>query len=283
MYQMSEGKGKMRKQIKRLCMFLFLWLLALGCGGCGSETGAGLKGYKIYRVEGSDALELTQFVIDLAKQETGIRLKNTADEEENWISLLSEEGSANEYGYTVQGMGPNAFTIARDGNRLFLLAGTDAGLKRGCRYLFVHLVDGQGRLLLDDGETYADAGQDMKDGIYIGSTPVAEYTIFYGDKSAASVCEELREFIYRTDGELLPVADLKNPGGVWDRAVCGQRIGERDGADRNQERGGFHSGGGRGCPEAGNVSVREHLSGMDGRRRIRCPYQQRRGDDLCAG
>ena len=214
MYQMSEGKGKMRKQIKRLCMLLFLWMLTLGCGGCGSETGARLKSYKIYRVEGSDALELTQFVMDLAKQEADIRLKNTADEEENWISLLSEEGSANGYGYTVEGMGPNAFTIARDGNHLFLLARTDAGLKRGCRYLFAHLVDGQGRLLLEDGETYADAGQDMKDGIYIGSAPIAEYTIFYGDKSAVPVCGELQEFIYRTDGDLLSVADSKNREGA---------------------------------------------------------------------
>ncbi len=214
MYQMSEGKGKMRKQIKRLCMLLFLWMLTLGCGGCGSETGARLKSYKIYRVEGSDALELTQFVMDLAKQEADIRLKNTADEEENWISLLSEEGSANGYGYTVEGMGPNAFTIARDGNHLFLLARTDAGLKRGCRYLFAHLVDGQGRLLLEDGETYADAGQDMKDGIYIGSAPIAEYTIFYGDKSTVPVCGELQEFIYRTDGDLLSVADSKNREGA---------------------------------------------------------------------
>lgn len=200
--------------MKRWCMILFMWILLLCCSGCGSETGERLKNFKIYRVEGSDALELTQFLMGLARQEANIRLKNTANEEENCISLLSEEGSANEYGYTVEGMGPRAFTIVRDGNYLFLLGRTDEGLKRACRYLFSNLVDEQGRLLLAEGEVYADTGKKMKDAIYIGNRPIGEYKILYGDKRAESVCRELQDFIYRTDGELVQVADLKNREGA---------------------------------------------------------------------
>ncbi len=200
--------------MKRLFTVLFLCALLVCCGGCGNDAGTRMKSYRIYRVEGSDSSEMNQFLIDTARQQAGIRLKNSADEGADWISLLSEEESANEYGYTVEGMGPKGFTITRDGNHLFLLARTDEGLKRACRYLFGGLVDGRGRLLLADGEVYADTGRGMKDAIYIGDAPIGEYTILYGDKSAKAVCEELRDYIYRTDGELLTVADSKSREGA---------------------------------------------------------------------
>lgn len=214
MCQADGRECKMSRQMKQLCTILFLCALLFCCGGCGSDGGARIKSYRIYRVEGTDPLEMTQFLTDMARQQAGARLKNTADEGADWISLLSEEGSANEYGYTVEGMEPKGFTIARDGNHLFLLARTDEGLKRACRYLFDSLVDGQGRLLLADGQVYADTGRDMKDAIYIGDAPIGEYTILYGDKGAKAACEELRDYIYRTDGELLAVADSKSREGA---------------------------------------------------------------------
>lgn len=204
----------MRKTIKPLGMLLLMWILILSCGGCGSESETKIGNYKIYRVEGDDALGLTEFLMDLAKQEAGVQLKNTADEEKNWISLLTWESSANTYGYTVEGMEPNAFTIVRDQNHLFILSQTENGLKRGCRYLFSNLVDEQGTLLLSDKEIYGDTGRDLKEAIYIGEKPIGEYEIAYQDKTVVPVCEELRDFIYQTDGELLPVVEGQSKEGA---------------------------------------------------------------------
>lgn len=204
----------MRKRMKGSGMVFLLCVLTIVCCSCGRQTGAKLSDYRIYRVEGSDGLEMTGFLTDLAKQEAGIRLKNTADAETCWMSLLSAEGSANEYGYTVEGMEPGGFTIVREGNHLFLLARTDAGLKRACRYLFGSLVDGGGELLLADGQVYADTGRDLKEAVYIGNVSIGEYRILYGDKGAEPVCEELRDYIYRTSGDLLTVADLGSGEGA---------------------------------------------------------------------
>ncbi len=203
----------MRRAKRPLGMLLLIWILILGCGGCGSGSDTKIGSYKIYRVEGEDAIGLTEFLMELARQEAGVKLKNTADEEKNWISLLTWETSANTYGYTLEGMEPNAFTIVRDENHLFILSQTEDGLKRGCRYLFSNLVDDQGTLLLDDREIYGDAGRDLKEAIYIGENPIGEYEIAYQDKAAAPVCEELRDFIYQTDGELLPVTEGKSKEG----------------------------------------------------------------------
>ena len=51
-------------------------------------------------MEGEDPAGLTRFLIDLAKEEAGARLKNTADSQAAGINLLLSEASANEYGYT---------------------------------------------------------------------------------------------------------------------------------------------------------------------------------------
>ena len=127
---------------RRGTLLLLTGLVSLFCwAGCGRQEGERLKDYGIYRVEGEDSMVLTQFVMDLAQEKTDIKLKNVPGDQENWISLISHEESANEYGYTVERMDDNAFTIVRNEGHLFFLARTDQGMERACRYFFGNLVE----------------------------------------------------------------------------------------------------------------------------------------------
>ncbi len=183
-----------------------LWIgLVIFCCGCSGKAGENLKDYKVYRVEGEDPAELTRFFIDLAKEETGARLKNTADSQAAGINLLLSEASANEYGYTITEMTPRGFSICRQENQIFLLSPTEEGIRRACRYFLDSLVEEDGSLLLAQGEWYTDTGRDLREAVYIGDTAIGEYVIQYDDKDALSACEELQSYIYRTSGDMLAV------------------------------------------------------------------------------
>lgn len=192
---------------RRGTLLLLTGLVSLFCwAGCGRQEGERLKDYGIYRVEGEDSMVLTQFVMDLAQEKTDIKLKNVPGDQENWISLISHEESANEYGYTVERMDDNAFTIVRNEGHLFFLARTDQGMERACRYFFGNLVEQNGDLLFPEGSVYADTGAGVKEGVWIGDVPIEEYAILCGGKEERPVGEELRDFIYETTGRaFLPV------------------------------------------------------------------------------
>lgn len=168
---------------RRGTLLLLTGLVSLFCwAGCGRQEGERLKDYGIYRVEGEDSMVLTQFVMDLAQEKTDIKLKNVPGDQENWISLISHEESANEYGYTVERMDDNAFTIVRNEGHLFFLARTDQGMERACRYFFGNLVERNGDLLFPEGSVYADTGAGVKEGVWIGDVPIEEYAILCGGK-----------------------------------------------------------------------------------------------------
>lgn len=196
----------------------FTVLAALAAGlmlcGCGSENGDRLGDYKIYRVEGEDPASLTQFLMDLAKAETGVSLKNSAEDQGNRICLLMSDTSAAEYGFTLAQMQPGAFTILRRDGQLFLLSPTEEGLRRACGYLFGRLVAQDGSLLLAEGESYADTGRSLKEAIYVGDVPIQEYKILYEDKSAAAACQELQFYIRQTCGSTLPIEKAKEQDGL---------------------------------------------------------------------
>ena len=78
-----------RRRLMKKGILAVVWIcLVIFCCGCGGKAGENLKDYKIYRVEGEDPAGLTRFLIDLAKEEAGARLKNTADSQAAGINLL---------------------------------------------------------------------------------------------------------------------------------------------------------------------------------------------------
>ena len=195
-----------RRRLMKKGILAVVWIcLVIFCCGCGGKAGENLKDYKIYRVEGEDPAGLTRFLIDLAKEEAGARLKNTADSQAAGINLLLSEASANEYGYTITGMMPKGFAVCRQENRILLLSPTEEGIRRACRYFLGSLVAEDGSLLLGPGERYTDTGRELREAVYIGDTAIGEYVIEYGGKEALPVCEELQSYIWRTSGELLSV------------------------------------------------------------------------------
>jgi len=107
----------------------------LFCGGCGSSRGDNLKDYKIYRIEGEGAAELLGFFVELSEQTRDIRLKNTQEDQGYRINLLTVEQSANEYVYTLAEIAPDAFTILRKEDQLFILSSHEKGIRLGCSYL----------------------------------------------------------------------------------------------------------------------------------------------------
>ncbi len=197
-----------------LTLFIFFITALMLCVGCGSKDGESLQDYKIYRVEGDDPVGLTQYIMDLAKERTGVRLKNTPEDAGYRFCLLMSESSANEYGYTLEEMLPGAYTILRKNQQLFFLSPTEEGLRRGCAYFFRNLVEEDGSLLLGEGEKYADTGRKLKEAVYIGDVPIHEYTILYNDSKAIPVCQELEYYVRQTCGGALPIEKNKDQDGL---------------------------------------------------------------------
>ena len=200
-----------RINVKKIHMsVIFLAGFMLFCGGCGSSRGDNLKDYKIYRIEGEDAAELLGFFVELSEQTRDIRLKNTQEDQGYRINLLTVEQSANEYGYTLAEIAPDAFTILRKEDQLFILSSNEKGIRLGCSYLLHELTAEDGTLLLPQEGVYTDVGRNRKESVYIGNTPIDQYTIYYDDKKALPVCEELQYYIHQTGGDMLSVSPWKD-------------------------------------------------------------------------
>lgn len=204
---LCSGQKKNIRKIQTSILFLAGFLLF--CGGCGNRQGDNLRDYKVYRVEGEDAAGLLDFFTTLSKQTRNIGLKNVQEDQGCRINLLTAEQSANEYGYTLAEIAPDAFTILRKGDQLFILSSQEKGIRLGCSYLLHELTAKDGTLLLPEEGVYTDTGTNRKESVYIGNTSIDQYTIYYDDKKVLPVCEELQYYIHQTCGSMISTGSWK--------------------------------------------------------------------------
>lgn len=185
--------------------WIVLWFLTvLALTGC---AGAGQARIQEFSAAGTDsAAAETELLNDLVEEYCGTSLKTAgSSREENQIYLICDEESAAELGHVIAEWDSNTFMLDYRDSGLYLISPTRAGLVRAAVYLVRNCVAEDGSLLLTEGDVYAVLGTGVKDEVYVGETPIEEYTITYSDKSLRALCRELQYYISQTGGGYVPV------------------------------------------------------------------------------
>lgn len=163
---------------KKWKMLLLLTLLVVNIGGCGGKSGPE---------------EITKYKKD--------------------VHLVMNQEEAVGLGYDLDNMHEKGFVIANRDGENYLLAPNQDGIDRASSYFVKNYVDENGRIIIPVGENYVENGRLIKEGVYVGETPITEYTIGYGSKSAQPACLELQYYIHQTGGDFVQVVSEKEVQG----------------------------------------------------------------------
>lgn len=204
-----------------LILSLLVMSLMTGCAGRDSSKIQDYRVAEVYTPEEEDSVTLFSQVLS---DYTGRKLKTTDSETwSNRIHIICDEASAAELGCAVSEWDQNAFVIFCRDTDIFVLSPTEKGIGRAASYFAKNYVTEKGTILLGEGDYYADMGSRVKDQVYIGNTPIEEYTITYSDNSLRDACQELRYYISQTGGGYLPVE--KNATGPCIRLELDRELG----------------------------------------------------------
>ncbi|MGN1147853.1 MAG: hypothetical protein ACI4TB_05485 [Lachnospiraceae bacterium] len=201
----------MKKRTLYLISIIWILFLSTVFTGCTNSSkgdkASNLRQYNILELsETADTSASAKLLTQLADNRLSINLKTTPKESAKQIILLDDEATANTYGQSLSGLPSCGFQIINHEGTLLLLSPTEAGLKRACSFLIWRFVEEDGSLSLSEGEFYADMGKNIKDAIYIGETPLSDYSIVYTDKKALlPVAQEFAFYIQQTSMDILPV------------------------------------------------------------------------------
>lgn len=164
-----------------------------------------IESYRVYQKEGLISEETLDFLCETAKTYQGVKLKTTTKEDTGNIYLICEETFANTKGRSLNGLQEHAFVIENKNQNLYLYAKDEMSLKRAVSYLMKELVDDDKKVVLESGESYSSYGKEIKQEVYVGDTPIEEYTITYAQEDAKTACEELQYYIFHTAEDYLPI------------------------------------------------------------------------------
>lgn len=128
------------------------------------------------------------------------------------IYQIQDAAEAQNLGYKLESMDDNAFVIAKKEDSVYLLAATEQGMNRASAYLEHSLTGSDGKVMLDNGDSYIDNGMQIKENITVGDVPIADYMIVYTENAAKDACEELRYYIQQTGNAVLETQPEKSAG-----------------------------------------------------------------------
>lgn len=183
---------------KKLGILLISVILAICClTGCAEKEGT-LQNFKIFKYEDWVSEDVMDFFNEKAQvyQDTG--LGKSDKDQSGRIYLVCQEEFAQNVGFTLNGMGENAFRIECRNDSLYLFAPNEEGMKRAITHLLKYLVDTNGEILLENGAQYVDDGANVKTDIFIGDAPIEEYVIAYGSEEVKVLGEKLQCYIGQT-------------------------------------------------------------------------------------
>lgn len=121
------------------------------------------------------------------------------------IRIICDDVSAQEFGYCLSDWDSNAFAFLARDSRIYLFSPTEKGVERAAVYFAHNFVAENGGVLFSEGDYYADAGTAVKDEVYVGDVPIANYTIVCPGKAVQPVGRELQYYIAQTGGGYLSV------------------------------------------------------------------------------
>lgn len=128
------------------------------------------------------------------------------------VQVVTNQETAADLGYDLENMHERGFVIANRDGKTYLLAPTQDGADRAATFFLKHYVDEEGKISIPSGETYVENGRLIKEGVYVGETPISDYTIAYGSKAVLPICEQLQYYVHQTGGHWLELTSKKKAG-----------------------------------------------------------------------
>lgn len=161
---------------------------------------------------GKTTAENIAFLVNEVMFDYGISLEQNGESGPRTICLITDDASARELGYSFAEWNENGFVILNKDDAVYLLSPSDAGIKRATTYFLKEMIVSDGTILLENGEKYVDMGKRIKDEIYIGDTPIEQYTIVCSEE-AIPAGREMRYYIQHTCNDVLNVMPLEGATG----------------------------------------------------------------------
>lgn len=196
---------------KRYFLLLcFTSLLLLFCG-CTSKKDTGMSNrlaeFKVLGGSTAENSSAEAFFISQAADFFDIRLKTTDTDTGYIISFIRDADTARSLNLPFPTASDPAFHIESRDNKLYFLSSTEAGLLKAADYFLWHILNKDGSFLKDI--SYTDSGLKAKEAVYIGSTPIGEYSIVYENADTSDLFDtagELAGYILQTSGDTLKIS-----------------------------------------------------------------------------
>jgi len=141
------------------------------------------------------------------------------------IKRVSDEEAAQKLGYSLEMMDEDAVVILNKDNKVYVLSPKEEGIERAVAYMKKNLTGNGGKILLAEGEDYADPGVSLKKQINIGQTPIDTYKISYSSNGAVEACEELKYYIQQTCNDVLDVVPHRKAGEYFINLDINRKLG----------------------------------------------------------
>lgn len=203
----------MKKYFSLLICFAGILFLLSGCDSK-KDTGMSprLAELKVLRESTADSSSAETFFISRAADFFDTKLKTTDTDAEYTVRFVRDAETARSLDLPFPVASSSAFQIESRDNRLYFIAPTEEALIRAADYFLWHFLDKDDSLLLWE-TSYYDSGSQMKDSVWIGSTPIGEYRIVYADANSQDLYHaagELASFILQTSGDSLEILSAKD-------------------------------------------------------------------------
>ncbi len=186
----------MRKGLLKTIFFAcFLTFMVTGCGNINELK---ISQYKMNKIDGLAGAECREFLQEAIRNEADVKIGNTNWNREKSIYLVYDSEYAKELGYSLENMNEGAFVIVNKENSIYIIAPTEAGVKRASSYFASNYIGENGVITLAAGEDYIDLGTKVKTQLYVGEVAIEEYEITYSAKKLEPSCQLLQYYIQQT-------------------------------------------------------------------------------------
>lgn len=142
----------------------------------------------------------------------GIMMAGCGNEEEQIINYIQDTEQAQDLGYKLDYMEEDTFVITKESDVVYVISPTENGMNRASQYLQHNLLDSNGKVIMENGDSFTDYGKNIKSNITIGDVSIDNYAIVYGSEEVKEYCEELQYYILQTGNVNLEIKPEEEAG-----------------------------------------------------------------------
>lgn len=154
-------------------------------------------------VENPDCPQQVELLKDLAKDRLGIRLQKASPSSHLFIRILEGSEAAAEYGFSLNALTLDGYTIARVGNTLFVLSPGKEGLNRGLYRLTRDFVNENGELTIALDQRITDFGRSSSVNLYVSNRSITDFSIYYHQGATSKNAANLAGYLCMLNGKII--------------------------------------------------------------------------------